>query len=83
MTVVRCKDMVAFLRYCLYLKQFCKIHNNVTIVRLKFCEAVNIFCEVHICSYRDQKLFNFQNSVKNYHFLIISRVTATFTSHHS
>ena len=68
-TIVRCKDMIAFVTYCLYLKQFCKMQYNMTTVSVKYTFAVN------------QKLFQFKNSVNNYHFLTISRVTASFASH--
>ena len=34
-TIVMCKDMAAFVTYCLYLKQFCKMHYNMTTVRVK------------------------------------------------
>ena len=42
--------MVAFVTYWLYMKQFCKMHYNMTTVKLKFCEAVENLCEVHNCS---------------------------------
>ena len=42
-TIAMCKDMVAFVTYCVYLKQFCKCLSGLT-----FCEAVENLCEVHI-----------------------------------
>ena len=34
-TTVRCKDIVAFVTYCLYLKKFCKMNKSMITVRLK------------------------------------------------